>query len=161
MKIPLLNSINHSDRLYTMACGNGYSCYGFDVLDKKARAVLQWIGLNIRIVDGYEIKRIARELEIFPAMGTAEHYTKCMEILQRGQNFSSQTGKHCESELVPVLRGLEGKRVECDYFGERVRFWVGKSTGWMPAHLMIKTKRSHGGDAIFADKVSNVRVVTK
>lgn len=154
-----LASINHTERLYTMDCGTGYSCYGFDVLDKKARAVLQWIGMNIPLVDGYEIKRIVREMETFPAMGTAEHYTTCMEILTRGSQLGTSTGKRCDIELVPALIGLEGKRVECDYFGERIRFWVGKSTGWMPVHLRIKTSRSTGGEALFADEVSNVRVI--
>lgn len=38
-----LNSINEEQRLYVMASGGGYSCYGFDVLDRKARAVAVWI----------------------------------------------------------------------------------------------------------------------
>jgi hypothetical protein len=50
------------------------------------------------------------------------------------------------SDLSPQLVGLEGKRVEVtDIFGRSRRFWVGKSTGWKPCHLEIKTTRSMGG----------------
>lgn len=45
------------------------------------------------------------------------------------------------------LIGLEGWRVEAvDVHGERRRFIVGKSTGWRPCHLEIKTARSACGD---------------
>ncbi len=48
--------------------------------------------------------------------------------------------------LTPQLSGLEGHRVEATTNeGETRRFIVGKSTGWAPIHLEIKTSRSHGG----------------
>jgi hypothetical protein len=51
------------------------------------------------------------------------------------------------SDLSPQLIGLEGWRVEvCDEAGNFRRFIVGKSTGWRPCHLEVKTKRSLGGD---------------
>lgn len=47
------------------------------------------------------------------------------------------------SHLSPQLTGLEGWRVEVvDIHGERRRFIVGKSTGWRPCHLEIKTARA-------------------
>lgn len=50
------------------------------------------------------------------------------------------------SHLSPQLIGLEGYRVEAiDDYGERRRFYVGKSTGWIPIHLEVKTRRSLGG----------------
>lgn len=56
------------------------------------------------------------------------------------------------SGLTPALVGLERHRVEVvDRFGERRRFIVGRSTGWQPCHLEVKTRRSMGGMA--ADKV--------
>lgn len=63
------------------------------------------------------------------------------------------------SDLTSQLVGLEGKRVEVvDIHGETRRFWVGKSTGWKPIHLEVKTTRSLGGDA--ADKFyKSVKVV--
>lgn len=51
------------------------------------------------------------------------------------------------SHLSPQLIGLEGWRVEAvDIYGERRRFIVGKSTGWRPCHLEIKTARATCGD---------------
>ena len=52
------------------------------------------------------------------------------------------------SDLSPQLKGLEGWRVEVvDKFDERRRFIVGRSTGWRPCHLEVKTRRSFGGGA--------------
>ena len=51
------------------------------------------------------------------------------------------------SGLSPQLQGLERARVEVvTTYGEKRRFWVGRSTGWKPCHLEIKTTRSMGGD---------------
>lgn len=51
------------------------------------------------------------------------------------------------SGLSPQLIGLEGWRVEvvAEQGEKPYRFIVGKSTGWRPCHLEIKTTRSHGG----------------
>jgi len=52
------------------------------------------------------------------------------------------------SNLTAGLVGLEGCRVEVvTTYGEKRRFWVGRSTGWRPIHLEVKTTRSFGGDA--------------
>lgn len=51
------------------------------------------------------------------------------------------------SHLTPQLIGLEGWRVEVvDIHGKCRRFIVGKSYGWRPCHLEIKTIRSACGD---------------
>lgn len=48
--------------------------------------------------------------------------------------------------MTPQLHGLEGWRVEVvTKYGEKRRFIVGRSTGWRPIHLEIKTSRSTGG----------------
>lgn len=152
-----LSKINSESRLYVIECGAGFSCYGFDVLDRKARAVALWIGAQSLVASD---KAMAADwLKNRPAVGTAEHFAACDEMMTQGAAFSALTGKRCGAELVPALVGLEGRRIECDYYGERVRFNVGKSTGWMPAHLKIHNSRSHGGEALAADSVSNVRVI--
>lgn len=52
------------------------------------------------------------------------------------------------TELSPQLCGLEGWRVEViTNYGETRRFIVGKSTGWIPCHLEVCNRRSHGGMA--------------
>jgi hypothetical protein len=65
------------------------------------------------------------------------------------------------SELSQQLIGKEGWRVEVvTRYGERRRFIVGRSTGWKPIHLEVKTRRSLGGMAAESDYAS-VRMVEK
>jgi hypothetical protein len=64
------------------------------------------------------------------------------------------------SGLHPRLIGLEGARVECMRYGERVRFQVGRSTGWRPCHLDLFNARSSGGSPINgADDLGELRVI--
>jgi hypothetical protein len=50
------------------------------------------------------------------------------------------------SELNVSLLPYKGMRVEAtDSYGERVRFWVGQSTGWRPCTLTLHNTRSRGG----------------
>jgi hypothetical protein len=147
-----LHSINHEQRLYVMEAGDGYTCYGFDVLDRKAKGIAAWLREQPRYT-GRPVPEITQE------PGTEEHFAACDEMFDRGGEFNHLTGIRCPIELVPALIGLEGKRVEADYFDERIRFYVGKSMGWMPAHLRIASARSDGGEALLAEHVKNVRVI--
>jgi len=65
------------------------------------------------------------------------------------------------SGLTSQLLGLEGWRVEVvDVDGDTRRFIVGKSTGWRPCHLEVKTRRSYGGD-MAATKYESVKRLYK
>lgn len=154
-----LHSINTEQGLYVMPCGSGFSCHGFDVLDRKARSVAEWMERKAAAGDATRAAIALRVAISASVPGTAEHFAACAAVMDAGRAFNAQTGERCPAELVPALIGLEGKRVECEHYGERVRFWVGRSTGWMPAHLMIKTRRNPGGEALSADGVRNVRVI--
>ncbi len=85
---------------------------------------------------------------------------KQIEMTQSKWNTLSQGEREAlrdNSDLTPQLVGLEGHRVEViDAYGERRRFIVGKSTGWRPIHLEIKTRRSLGGEAA-SKQYKNVR----
>jgi hypothetical protein len=65
------------------------------------------------------------------------------------------------SKLTSQLIGKEGCRVEVvDNDGNRRRFIVGKSTGWVPCHLELKNVRSSGGSA--ADQsYRSVRIIER
>jgi hypothetical protein len=140
----VLDSINKEQSLYVMKCGDGFSCYGFDVLDRKARAVAAWCKVIPPLAD----------------KGTPGHFEQCAAIMDAGARYAEKTRQRCNAELTPQLVGLEGKRVEVeDAHGERRRFWVGKSTGWMPCHLEIKNARSSGGPAVMGAPFKSIQVI--
>ena len=65
-----------------------------------------------------------------------------------GMTSAQKEAQRDNSGLSPQLIGLEGWRVEVvTTYGEKRRFYVGKSTGWRPCHLEVKLSNSHGGTA--------------
>lgn len=140
-----LKSIDTARGLYVIEEGGGFSCRGFDNAEKLIQGVLAWMGFD-------------RRVKATP--GTAEHYAEYLAVMAEGAKYASDNGSRCPAELIPALVGLEGKRVEVTLpDGERARFYVGKSTGWMPCHLEIKTRRSSGGGAVYFPEGSTVRAV--
>ena len=141
-----LKSINPEQRLYVISTGKGYSCLSFDVAEKWRQQVAAYVG--------------DAKLAAPVPLGTAEHYAAYLAAMSAGADHAKQTGTRDESELIPALRGLEGKRVEVTTpDGEKSRFWVGKSTGWRPIHLEIKTRASSGGGSAYVPEGATVRVV--
>lgn len=139
-----LKSINTEQGLYVIAAGDGYSCYGFDVLDRKARAVAAW----------------SKVVPPSAEPGTRGHFEQCNAILDHGAKYAAKTGTRCDAELTPQLVGLEGKRVEVvDCYDEKRRFRVGKSTGWMPCHLELGG-RSNGGPAVSGTPFKSIRRIS-
>lgn len=139
-----LKSINTEQRLYVMPCGKGFTCYGFDVLDRKARAVAKW----------------AKVIPPLAEVGTAAHFEECAQIMGYGARFAEKTHTRCPADLAPQLEGLEGRRVEVvDAHGERRRFTVGKSTGWLPCHLELANSLSLHGEAVTGAPFASVNVI--
>ncbi len=144
-----LHSINTDERLYVIQAGEGYTCYGFDVLDTKARAVAAW-------------SKVIPPVDLLGAIGTRGHFEQCDQILEHGGKFAAKTNTRCDAELTPQLIGLEGKRVEVvDCYGETRQFKVGKSTGWMPCHLELTGRDLSGGGAVSGAPFKSVTVLTK
>lgn len=140
-----LEKIDMERRLYVICEGRGYSCRGFDNAERTIKTVLAWMGFT-------------RHLNA--PVGSAEHYAEYLSVMAEGAKYAHDNGTRCPAELTPALIGLEGKRVEVTTpDGEKSRFWVGKSAGWMPCHLEIKTRRSIGGGAVYFPKGSQVRVI--
>ena len=139
-----LHSINAEQRLYVLNCGKGYSCLGFDVAERWRAGYLKWLNMPCEPVE----------------IGTEDAYNAYCAASVLVAEYSRRTGEKCPTQLTPQLVGLEGKRVEVTTpSGEKSRFWVGKSTGWVPIHLEIKTRRSYGGAAAYVPTGSTVRVV--
>ena len=135
-------TINNEQRLYVIQSGSGYSCYGFDVLARKTSALRKEQGLS--------------ESQ-FP-IGTIEAYNEYTEAVA----LASKSGKRFACELHPRLIGLEGHSIECTLYGKRVRFNVGKSTGFIPCHLQKHNSASSGGLGISPDaELGHIQVIRK
>lgn len=145
-----LHSINTDQRLYVKAVTSergkveGYTCLGFDVAEDWGRKVAAWAGVSGPVAE----------------KGTAEAYAEYLGIMAAGGAHHAQTKERCPALLEPMLIGKEGRRVEVvDRYGERRRFYVGKSTGWLPIHLEIKRQNSTGGGGVTGSPFRSVRVV--
>lgn len=140
-------SINEERHLYVIPSGSGYSCLGFDVAERWARGVLAWLPASERPA-----------FEGTP--GTKEHYDAYQRVMHAGGRYAAISNTRCPAHLTPQLIGKEGKRVEVTApDGERRRFYVGKSTGWLPVHLEIARRDSTGGIPVYLPEGATVRVV--
>lgn len=140
--------LNKEQGLYVIPAGSGFTCLGFDVGFDKASAVVAWMANGT-------------PLPLRSNKGTVQGYEDYQRIMKAGYAETVRRHSPCPIELTPQLQGLEGKRVEVyDKHGERRRFWVGKSTGWMPCHLEISRRNSSGGSSVTGAPFKSVVVVT-
>lgn len=138
-------TINEVDRLFVIGCGAGYSCLGFDVCHNRSVAMAEWLGV---------------EAPSKALTGTIEGYNRFSELVELCRVRYEKTGVQCPCELTPELVGLEGSRVEVvDKWGEKRRFKVGRSTGWIPCHIELFNSRSNGGPAVMGAPFQSLRVV--
>lgn len=137
-------NVKLGDGVYVIAHGDHVSCYGFDhTLDEIERIVVELVGRGVLPTSYLE-----RELEAVRAQrGTLAAYDTLINLRDRLKAACEADGDRAAAGLTPQLVGLEGHRVEVEDNGQRRRFIVGKTTGWMPCHLEIKTTRSALGEA--------------
>jgi hypothetical protein len=144
-------TINTEQSLYVIPAGHGYSCYGFDVLERKTTRLASWITARDPSFD----------IPMPAPRGTLERYAQWEMFCQKARAMCDANKIRCDIELTKQLIGLEGKRVEVTLpDGSRERYNVGKSTGWVPCHLAIKTRRSLGGAAVYFPDGATVRVIS-
>jgi len=138
-------TLNNKDNLFVIGVNAGFSCLGFDVCQERSIAMAKWLGVTPP-TSAY--------------WGTVNGYDKFVELIELCRIRYEKTGEKCPAELTPQLVGLEGKRVEVvDKWGEKRRFTVGKSTGWVPIHIEKKQKNSTGGPAVMGAPFKSLRVV--
>lgn len=145
-----LHSINRPQRLYVLSAGRGFSCLGYDVAEKRRRALWDWVGQECPAIR----KGSKRHYEDYRAAVAAASYHSD-SLRKRGARDWK-----CPVELDSRLIGLEGRRVEVtgpsDY---KRRFWVSRSGGWMPCHIEIARRDSMSGCAAYIPQGATVRVV--
>ena len=137
-------TLNETQRLYVIPCGKGFSCLGYDNAERERVAVLQWLGEAVPDI----------------STGTLAHYQAYQDAMAKGAAHNRATGKRCPANLDSRLAPFEGERVEVTSpDGYKTRFIVGKSTGWMPCYLEVKTRRSSGGGAVYVPEGATIRRV--
>lgn len=158
----IFSSINKDQKVYVIRCGAGYSCQGFDYLHNQAHAVLSWLkeeGRAAEMVLGAQRIDVLR-LEIPERKGTKKHFNACNKVIEAGSVYARHSRRQCLANLTPQLSGLVGRRVEViDRHGEKRRFIVGRSSGWMPCHLEIARRDSSGGMSVTGAPFKSVKVV--
>jgi hypothetical protein len=130
----------HGD-LFCIPCGKGFTCLGFDVCRDRTLRLSDWL----------------RRPDLAPVAprGTLASYAEYRAVHVAAEAHCTATRSRCPVELTPALEGLEGWRVEVlTPDGERRRFIVGRSTGWLPCHLEISRRNALGGMAAMGPYLS-------
>jgi hypothetical protein len=125
--------LNKEQSLYVIPTGNGFTCLGFDVCLNRSNKLAIELGLTP--------KNIRR--------GTIAAYNEYNRLTNIARKKNAATGWRSQSELIPEFIGKEGQRVEVvTNWGETERYYIGKSTGFIPCHLEIKRSDSTGGGSV-------------
>lgn len=148
--------INKEQGLYVIPCAGGYSCLGFENAETKTNAIISELVNHGQLTHGEAHSLFAREED----KGTIQGWALYQQALDYACKYASAHHTQLSCELTPQLIGLEGKRVEVvDSYGQRRRFKVGKSTGWIPCHLELANSRSHGGGAVTGAPFKSISVI--
>ena len=145
-------TINREQRLFVIPSGGGYSCLGFDVCQERINRLAP------------ELAALGHQVGKMPRKGTLAQYSHLTDLQEIARKQHEATGWRSSAELTPLLIGLEGKRVEVRHEWksgqvETVRFLVGRSTGWIPCHLMIARRNCLSGGAVCLGEIQSVRIV--
>lgn len=141
-------TINKDQGIYVVPTNDGYSCLGFDVAIIKINKLAQWL----------KERGVCAKTHI--ERGSIETYDCYKALMKKAEEYCAKNKVRCNIDLDPQLIGFEGKKVEViDKYGEKRRFRVGKSMGWMPIHLEIKPYNDDGGPATFGGPFEYVKVL--
>lgn len=135
-------TINTDRELYVISGEKYTSCYGFDICLNLVRKIQDEFNLQ----DADILQR-----------GTIEVYNKYISLCSylRDNNLRST------SELYKPFIGNERRKVEIIYKdGSKTRGKIGKSTGCLPVHILLKRVDSKGGECIMADYIDSFRFIS-
>lgn len=140
-----LIKINKEEKLYVLSTdGKYFSCLGFELVMKRAKA------LSEEINEKFKIQR----------PGTKKAYKELCRLTEIARRKNKATGWRSQSELYKPFINNEGKRVEVEYtWGEKEKFIIGKSTGWIPCHIMLKRVDSRYGCGVLNSSIKSYRFI--
>jgi hypothetical protein len=140
-----LIKIDKEQKLYILSAGkNHISCLGFEVVMKRVKALAE------EMSEKFYAKRL----------GTKKMYKELSRLTEIARRKNIRTGWRSQSELYKPFIYNEGRRVEVEYnWGEKERFIIGKSTGWIPCHIMLKRIDSHGGGGVLNSSIKSYRFI--
>lgn len=126
-------TINAEQKLYVIPQGEGFSCLGFDVCEKRSAALAKEMN----------------EKRIITLPGTIEHYNDYLRLIEIARKKNQATGWRSNSELTPEFIGHEREQVKITQRDGITRtFYIGKSSGFIPVHLEVSRVNSSGGPAV-------------
>lgn len=135
--------IDRVHRRFYLPYGTGRTVLNFDILHERAQYLAKELGEEYTAQEG--------------DLASAQAY---VNFLKEAEARHLQYGFRSCSHLTPDLIGLEGKRVEVETEDGKIkRFIVGRSSGFIPIHLEIKTRRSPGGHPVTGWPYRSVRVL--
>ena len=140
----MLQKINQETRLYVIKEAHGFSCLGFDVLERRGNRLAKELGVQIDFT------------KLHHGEDKYEQFSKLQELAHK--RFI-ETGYRCECELHPEFLPFLNTKVRAVFAdGTNEIFRVGRSTGYIPCLLRIDNDRSMSGEAIdIEEKVLSIR----
>ena len=140
--------VNNEQQLFVIKCGEGFSCLGFDVCQKRTISLKS------------ELDRMtAKPLTAVPKDKTSiEAYDYYQHLITIARDIHEEHGIQFTSELEPVFIGKEGRRVKVtDCYDDTRTFTIGKSTGFIPCHIELKRRNSRGGCSVFGAPFKSIQ----
>lgn len=142
-------TINMVQKLFIIPAGDGFSTLGFSNCYQTCCGLASELGGHIPVPPNYED---AKEMEAL--------YAYYLQLMEKGHKRHLASGWRSQVHLHHQLQGLEGHRVEVEEDdGEKRRFLVGRSTGWMPCHIELKSVRSSDGCSAGTRPYRSVKVI--
>lgn len=157
-----LGHVDPKSKLYFITLDHGHTCLGWDIAFKQAKAVAEWLGLPLPDPKLIGTERGYEEYQAFMAAGKAHHAeTKQRCLVELDSRFTPfyERKERVEVVLKPGFEQYYGYGLRVD--GKKQRFWVGRSTGWMPIYLQILNTKASGGEAISSSGIESVRGIGK
>lgn len=139
-------TLNLEQSLYVIDVGRGFTCLGFKVCQERTRDIARELG------------HIELAPTAYASVGAYEQYERA---LNAARTHAARTGRPLQCQLTPELIGLEYQRVEVvDRYGGARAFVVGRSTGFIPVHLELPSRRARGGVSVWGAPFRAVRRVS-